>query len=351
MIFKKIKINKHILQNRVTVSPMCQYSAQSGKPNNWHYRHLSNLVESGAGMLTVESTAVSREGRITNKDLCIYNQNQMKSHKKLLKNLKKIRIIPIILQISHSGRKGSAEVPWVKKNFSLKKKSLKWKTYSPTSIKRHKNWPKPKEMTKNYIKKTIKDFKNSAKLAFQAGYDGVEIHMAHGYLLHQFFSPITNKRKDEYGLQDTLKYRIHIDIIKSIKRISKKNKIVGARVTGTDHLRNGSKINDCINLVKKLKKEGLDYICVSSGGIIPKTNMKIKNGFRVKMASKIKKECNIITRTSGMINNYNLIEKTLRNKKVDLVAIGRKFISDKFFLYKKYNNELDEFPKQYTYCI
>ena len=349
MIFKKIKIRNKTFSNRVSVSPMCQYSAINGKPNKWHYRHLSNLVESGAGSLTVESTAISKKGRITEKDLCIYNQNQMKSHKKLLRYLKSIRDIPIILQLSHSGRKGSAEIPWIKKNTPLKK-PYSWKTYAPSKVKRDYKWPLPKEMTNKVIKKTIKDFKNSARLAFKAGYDGVEIHMAHGYLLHQFFSPLSNKRIDEYGLKDKLKYRIHIEIIKSIKKISKE-KILGARVTGTDHLSNGTNLKDCINLVKKLKSNGLDYICVSSGGIVPKTNMKIREGFRVSIASKIKKECKILTRTSGMINDYKFIDKILKQKKIDFVAIGRKFISDKFFLFKDRKKRKNDFPKQYTYCI
>ena len=328
---------------------MCQYSAIKGMPDQWHYRHLSNLVESGAGSLTVESTAVSKQGRITRKDLCIYNQKHMRSHKKLLKYLKNIRNIPIILQLSHSGRKVSAEIPWIKKNTPLKN-PFSWKTCAPSKIKRDYKWPFPDEMSNKSIKKTIKDFKNSAKLAFKAGYDGVEIHIAHGYLLHQFFSPLTNKRIDEYGLNDKLKYRIHIEIVKSIKNISK-DKILGARVTGTDHLLNGSNSKDCIDLVKKLKKHGLDYICVSSGGIIPKTNMKIKNGFRVSLATRIKKECKILTRTSGMINDFKLIDKILRQKKLDFVAVGRKFISDKFFLIKNSKKKKKHTPHQYTYCF
>ena len=352
MIFSKMKINKITLQNRVAVSPMCQYSAIDGSPSEWHYRHLSNLIESGAGLLTVESTAVCKEGKITHNDLCLYNSKHLREHKRLLKKLKTIRNIPIIIQISHSGRKGSAKIPWLKKNTSLLNKKEKWQTYAPSPISRYKKWPKPKEMTKNKIKQVIKNFVSSAKLAFEAGYDGIEIHIAHGYLLHQFFSPISNKRKDEYGLNKVNKYKIHNEILKSIKKIIPKNKIIGARVTGSDHLTKGTNMKECINLVNQLKKNGLNYICVSSGGIIPKTNMKITKGFRFKMASTIKKKCKIITRTSGMIGSVDQINIALKKYKLDFVAVGRKFINDRFFLLK--NNKImkkNNISKQYTYCI
>ena len=146
------------------------------------------------------------------------------------------------------------------------------------------------------ISEVVKQFENSAKLAFKAGYDGVEIHMAHGYLIHQFCSPISNLRNDEYGLKKN-KYKFPIEVIKSIKKIKPKYKIIGARVTGTDHLKNGIKISDAKNLINKLKKEGLEYVCVSSGGIIPITNLKASKGFRFKISKEIKKDCKIITRT------------------------------------------------------
>ena len=341
--------------NRIVISPMCQYMAKKGCPTEWHYHHLRNLLETGAGSLVIESTAVSQVGRITKKDLCLYNNNHFQSHKKLVIYLKKIRKIPIILQICHSGRKGSAEVPWIKKNQYLKSKD-KWKTMAPSALARTKSWPIPKAMSKIEIKKVTNQFVATAKLAFKAGYDGVEVHMANGYLVHQFCSPISNIRQDEYGLSN-YKYKFPKEIIKYIKAIKPKNKIIGARVVGHDHLLNGIESNDCIDLLKILKKEGLDYACISSGGIIPKTNIKFFSGFRIKMAEKIKKKSRLIIRTSGLIDNFSMLNKILKKDKIDLVAIGRKFINDKFYLYK-YNkvyrnnkiniqNEL----KQYKYCI
>ncbi len=349
MFNQKLYFNKKtIFSNRISVSPMCQYKSLNGCPSDWHYHHLRNLMETGAGSLTVESTSVSKIGKITHSDLCLYNYSHYLEHKKLIRYLKKIRNIPIIIQLSHAGRKGSAEIPWQKKNKPLKQK--KWQTIAPSPISRAKGWPKPKEMSIKKIREVVKQFENSAKLAFKAGYDGVEIHMAHGYLIHQFCSPISNLRNDEYGLRKN-KYKFPIEVIKSIKKIKPKYKIIGARVTGTDHLKKGIKISDAKNLINKLKKEGLEYVCVSSGGIIPITNLKSSKGFRFKISKEIKKDCKIITRTSGMINDFKTIKKFLKGSNVDFIAIGRKLVKDKFFLLNEKKLNLKYKLQQYKYCL
>lgn len=345
---KKIIINGLKFENKVMVSPMCQYSSANGCPSEWHYFHLRNLIETGAGSLVVESTAVSSEGRITKKDLCLFNKYHLKEHKKLIRYLKSIKNIPIILQISHAGRKGSAEIPFKKKNKPLIKK-FGWRTYAPSSIPRDKNWPKPTAMSKKQIKVLIQKFQHTSKLAFKAGYDGVEVHMAHGYLLHQFCSPISNKRTDEYGIKD-VNYNLHKKIIKNIKSILPKKKIIGARVTGSDNLHKGIKPKDCIKLINVLQKEGLNYACISSGGILPKTNMRFYPGFRIHMAKLIKKKTKVLIRTSGLINDEKILYSVLKN--LDLVALGRKFINNKYFLLKnkKFYNKLN-IPDQYYYCF
>ncbi len=349
MLNKQIIINNVRFKNRISVSPMCQYSSSNGCPSNWHYSHLRNLIETGAGSITIESTAVSSIGRITKKDLCLYNYKHLISHKKLVTYLKNIRNIPIILQISHSGRKGSAEIPWIRKNKPLKKKHG-WKTWAPSKLKRAKDWPAPKEMKIKDIQKVIKQFTNTSKLAFKAGYDGVEIHMAHGYLLHEFCSPVTNKRIDKYGL-NSKNFKLPVDILKSIKKNLPKKKIIGARITATDHLSNGIKISDSISLVNKLKKNGLNYVCVSSGGIISKTNLKFYKGFRLKLANSIKKKCRIITRTSGMFNDFKTIKRAIKNYRIDFIALGRILIKDKYFLIKNKNFKINYEIKQYKYCL
>ena len=245
---------------------MCQYSADSnGCPTSWHYQHLGNMINSGAGMITIESVAVSKSGRISIKDLCLFNREQEKQLKKLLNHLKKIKKIPVILQISHSGRKGSSHIPNSVKKGPLKKYEGGWQTFSASSLKKDVGWPKPKSATKQDIKKIIKQFVNTARKANRAGFDGLEIHMAHGYLIHQFLSPISNKREDEYGGSFENRIKMAIEIINKIKKVWPKNKILGARKTGTDHLKNGISLKESCKFVKILEKLKLNYACVSSG--------------------------------------------------------------------------------------
>jgi len=352
-ILSPFKIKNIILPNRITVASMCQYSAKNGNASTWHYGHLQQLANSGAGMLMLESTAISMKGRITLKDLALANKENEKSLKNLIKYIRSISKIPLGLQISHAGRKGSAEIPWIKSNHPLRGNNKKWTTCAPSAIKRDSNWPIPAALTILQIKKIVNEFKNSAKRAERIGFDCLEIHMAHGYLLHQFFSPISNKRKDIYGGTLENRCKLLIEIIHEIRKIWPKNKILGARVTGQDWLKNGSTINDCVYLVKKLKKAGIDYVCVSSGGILSKTNIIFKPGYQVHLAREVKKLTGVITRTTGMITKFDQAEKIINNGSADIVNIARKFIKNPTWLINTINekNKNTEIPKPYKRCF
>ncbi|MDC3071703.1 hypothetical protein OA046_01740 [Candidatus Pelagibacter sp.] len=347
MIFKKLKLGKFILKNRIVVSPMCQYSSLNGLPSSWHYQHLGKLALSGAGMLMLESTAISKKGKITHNDLCLFNNKQEKKLKKLFQFIKSISDIIVGIQISHSGRKGSAHIPWKKKNSPLNKREKKWITVAPSSIKKDIGWPKPKGLSLKNIKELKNDFKNCAMRAKRIGFNCLEIHMAHGYLLHEFFSPISNKRNDDYGGDIEKRSKLLIEIAHAIRKIWPKNRILGARITGTDHMKNGISIKDSKYLVKKLEKIGFNYVCVSSGGIISKTKMKQQKGFRVKIAGKLRHETKIKIRTSGKIDSVKLVERILRANKCDFVAIGRKFLLDPHWLQKSNIRNNFFIPDQY----
>ena len=351
MPFNNLRIKNINLKNRMVISPMCQYSAINGSPSIWHYNHLSKLATSGAALLILESTAVSKNGKISHMDLCLSNKTQEKNFKSLLNYLRKISDIKLGVQISHSGRKGSSEIPWLKPNSPLKKKS--WQTYAPSSIKRSNGWPTPKSLSKKQIDKIILDFKNTALRVKRIGFDCLELHMAHGYLLHQFLSPISNKRSDKYGGNDTNRQKIPLKIASEIRKIWPRNKILGARITATDHLKKGINITESIKFVKKLKTLGFDYVCVSSGGIIPITNLRQKKAFRKNLCKKIKSEVKIITRASGQIDDFKTIDYLLENKSLDLVATGRKFINDPHWLIReaKKRKLMTYIPKQYIRCI
>ena len=203
------------------------------------------------------------------------------------------------------------------------------------------------------INKIIQKFKNTAIRANRINFDCLEIHMAHGYLLHQFFSPISNKRKDKYGGSLVNRSRLLNEIAKEIRKVWPHNKILGARITGTDHIKNGSTHKDAILLSKSLKKIGFDYISISSGGILPITKMRQYEGFRVKMAKKIKDNSKLVTTTSGMITKHETAEKIIKEKKIDFITIARIIIKNPRWIMQlaKKNNVKNYIPKQYKRII
>ena len=348
MILNKFKIKKTLLKNRVFISPMCQYSSKNGNPSSWHYKHLLNLCSSGASMIILESTAIDRNGRISPADLCLYNNNHQKNLKRLFSFLKSKNDTKIGIQISHSGRKGSSNIPWIKPNAPLKKKKS-WQTYAPSPIARDKHWPIPKMLSIRDIEKLISKFEKSAIRAKKIGFDLLEIHMAHGYLLHQFFSPISNKREDIYGGNLKNRSRVLLEVSKAVRKIWPSNKILGARITGTDHLKDGLNVKDAIFLSKKLKEIGFDYISVSSGGILSKTNMKQKEAFRSNISKKIKNKSKLITTTSGLITKHETAINLIKRKNLDFITIARTIVKNPSWVYQLANklkkNEL--IPNQY----
>ena len=352
MIFKNLKINNIILKNRIVVSPMCQYSSKNGSPSKWHYQHLENLSSTGSSMILLESTAVEKSGKISEADMCLYNATHEKNLKKLIKFLKSKNDIKYGIQISHSGRKGSSYEPWIKHNTPLPKKKS-WKTFSASAISRDKGWPKPTEMTKLQIKKMVQKFKNTAIRANRVNFDCLEIHMAHGYLLHQFFSPISNKRKDEYGGNFVNRSRLLLEIASEVRKVWPSHKILGARITGTDHIKNGISIDDATLLSKSLKKIGFDYVSISSGGILPFTKMKQYEAFRVNMAKKIKNNSKMMTTTSGMITKHKISENIINNKKIDFITIARIIVKNPrwIFQFAKRNKVKGYVPNQYKRII
>ena len=228
-MFSNLTINDVILPNRISVAPMCQYAAINGCPSNWHYGHLSQFLTSGAGMLTLESTAVSLDGRITTKDLSLASDDNLKTMQKLYSFLKSINNMPIGIQISHAGRKGSSYVPWVKPNTALSEPDGRWDTVSASCIPRDINWPKPKKLSISKIQQITHDFEKSAEASKNIGFEALELHMARGYLLHQFFSPISNKRNDEYGGSLKKRCRLLLEISERVRKIRPKNKVLGAK--------------------------------------------------------------------------------------------------------------------------
>ena len=349
---KKFYLNKQKLKNRICIAPMCQYSANNGNPSEWHYFHLKKLMQAGSGLLIIESTAISKEGMISKKDLSLCNKKNFIEFKKLIEYLRKISDTKIGVQLSHSGRKGSSTLPWIKPNFPLKK-NVGWKTIAPSRIKRDNHWPNPKEADSKDLNKIKLDFIKSTIYAKKIGFDCLEIHMAHGYLLHQFFSPLSNNRKDSYGKNLKNRCKFLLEIATEIRKIWPKNKVLGARVNGSDWMSKGTSISDCIFLCQNLKKIGFNYVCVSSGGVIPKTKIKFKKGYQVHLAQKIRDTVGIKVKTTGNITDIKHAEEIIKSGKADLVSFGRKFINSPTWLIKEllYYKKKTNLPNQYKRCF
>ena len=348
-ILKINKFNKIRLNNRIFAMPMCQYSSNNGTPSSWHYEHLSRLVCSNVSTVILESTAISKNGRITYKDLKLDNLREMKSFSKLISFLKKIKNIPIGIQISHSGRKGSSEVPWKKKNKPLKK--LGWQTYAPSSIKRANGWPLPKELKQSQINKIKKQFISSSILANKSGFDLLEIHMAHGYLLHQFLSPISNKRNDKYGGDLENRMRLLIEIATEVRKIWPKSKILGARICGDDCLKDGLKVNDTKILVKNLERIGFNYISISNGGIKPVTNLKIVKGYNLNTARKLKQDTKLKVCVAGGMSDLNMANKAIKRNYCDFIGLAKPLIEDNSIIIREEFKKNTKIKKQYLRCF
>jgi len=347
-IFSKLEIGTLKISNRIVISPMCQYSAINGNATDWHLSHYLQMALSGAGMIVIESTAVSKNGRITLGDLGIYsNQNESKL-KQLIASIKKYSNTPIVLQLSHSGRKGSMTLPWDGSK-PLTSKEGSWKTYAPSEIARTTESNVPAELDLKQIMAIKDDFILAAIRANKAGVDALEVHIAHGYLLHQFFSPISNKRTDKYGGVLKNRIRLIIEIVEGIREVLPNNKIIGARVTAQDWLENGSTMDDCVELVNQLKKVGTEYVCASSGGILPITNLKAYPGFQVKFAKELKDKTGILTRAVGQIQDHKDAQNIIESGDADMICIGRGYLHDPRWVWRaaSYFDKKITIPNQY----
>ena len=344
MIFEPLQINDVVLNNRITVAPMCQYSASMGNPTTWHYGHLFNLIKSGVGMVMTESIAVTLDGRITHNCLASETNENNTGLNSLFQFLKSE--IPLGVQLSHSGRKGSSYVPWDRYNSSLELDG--WDTVSASAIPRDDGWPKPTELTSSGIEGIVASFSGSAKILDSIGFEILEIHMAHGYLLHQFFSPISNKRNDSYGGSLKNRCKFLLSVSEMVRTVWPEDKVLGASVTGTDWLDGGSTIEDCVYLTQELKDIGFDYVCVSSGGILPVTNLPNNEPkYQVHLSREIKKSVYILTKTAGCITTMKQVDDILKSGSADMVAIGRQIIQNPTWLYD--NEKL--IPIQYKKCF
>lgn len=325
-LFSELKLRNITLKNRIALSAMCQYSSVDGHVNDWQLVHLGSKAAGGAGLIITEATAVSPEGRISPWDAGLWKDSQIEPWKRIFDFIKAQGAVAGI-QLAHAGRKGSADYPW-KGGTSLSEKDLGWETLAPTSeaFGRHLN-KVPREMTVQEIKDLVKSFGTAAYRASIAGAQLIEIHAGHGYLLHEFLSPLVNKRTDEYGGNFENRTRILIEIVREIRSLWPQDLPVITRLSTTDWDDSGWGIEDSIRLAKILSNLGIDLIDASSGFVAPAAApYPVSPGWQVELAARIKQEVKIPTGAVGMILSGIQAEEILRDQKADLIFIAREFL-------------------------
>jgi 2,4-dienoyl-CoA reductase-like NADH-dependent reductase (Old Yellow Enzyme family) len=326
-LFSPIRLADLELSNRVVVSPMCQYSALDGSATDWHLTHLGMLANSGAALVVVEATHVERHGRITHGCHGLYSDANEDAIRRVLLHCKRIGSAKFGVQLAHSGRKGSSQRPW-DGGKGLKGDDDPWETVAPSAVAYGNEWPAPREATREDMNRIRDAFLNSAKRAIAAGFEAIELHLAHGYLLHTFLSPLSNHRKDDFGGSLENRMRYPLEVARAVRAVVPKSIPLGARISATDWVEGGWTIDDSIKLCRALKAEGIDFICTSSGGILFTTKAPHDVDNNAALAEKIRREAGIATRAVGLITQPHKAEEIVANGQADLVAIGRGFLDN-----------------------
>ena len=359
-LFSSFKIKSKSFRNRIVLSPMCQYKAKDGVISDWHFQHYSRFAFSGLGAAFVEATGVSPEGRIGHGCTGIWSDSHVEGLSKIAKIFNEYNCLSGI-QLAHAGRKASYLRPWDGASPITENDKVEpaWQTIGPSAIPINNSSPVPKEMTVEDINKVREDFKKAAQRADKAGFDIIEIHGAHGYLLHSFFSPLSNQRNDQYGGSFENRIRFALEIIADIKSVWPDNKPLFYRLSSIDAPGQGANLEDNIMLAKSLKSVGVDVIDCSSGGITGSpvlTKSKIIPGFQVPYSEKIKKDAEISSMAVGAIISADQANEIILNKRADLVAMGRELLADTQWVYKaatyfNLENAKDYLPDSYSFYL
>ena len=325
------------------MSPMCMYSAENGVPNDFHFVHYGSRAQGGTGLIIVEATGVVPEGRITNKCTGIWNDEQVEAFRKIVKFVHENSESKIGIQLAHAGRKAST---WNAKQISLEEG---WETVAPSPIAYHESERIPHVLSTEEIKSLVQSFRDAAKRSINAGFDLVEIHAAHGYLVHQFLSPLSNIRTDEYGGSFENRIRFLLEIVDAVNEVLDENHPLFVRISATDYAENGWDLEQSVELAKILKTKNVDLIDVSSGGNIHGAKITLFDGYQVPFAAEIKKKSGIKTGAVGLIKTAEQAEEILRKEEADLIFVAREILRNPYLAVQNSFNEKGEcfFPHQY----
>lgn len=327
-LFKPLKLGALEIENRIIIAPMCQYSAVDGSAQDWHMIHLGHLALSGAGMLIIEATAVSPEGRISPADLGLYSDDNEVALRRVMDAVAKQSDMPVAIQLSHAGRKGSSRAPWDGGAQILPGEPEGWKAEAPSALPHSDGEDVPSALDGAGLARVCEDFVRAAQRAVRVGFRGIELHMAHGYLLHQFLSPLSNQRPDAYG--GTLENRMGfpLEVFDAVNAAVPQEMPVWIRVSATDWVPGGWDLESTLALCGALKDRGCAVIHVTTGGVSPNQEIPVAPGFQVPFAARVKAEIGLPTIAVGLITEPEQAETILKEGQADAIALARAMLYD-----------------------
>jgi 2,4-dienoyl-CoA reductase-like NADH-dependent reductase (Old Yellow Enzyme family) len=322
-LFTPAKVGSLTLANRIVIAPMCQYSAQDGCMTDWHQMHLGQLALSGAGLLTIEATAVKPEGRITYGDVGLYSDECESAMRSVVESVRRWSDMPIAIQLAHAGRKASTEVPW-KGGAQLPVDHRNgWRTEAPSAIAFNEGDSTPAALDREGLAGVRDAFVDAARRSVRLGLDAIQLHGAHGYLLHQFLSPLSNRRDDQYGGSLENRMRFPLEVFEAVRSAVPADCPVSIRISGTDWAPGGWDVEQSIEFAGALEARGCSAIHVSSGGLTPKQQIPVGPGFQVPLARAIKAAVKMPVIAVGLINDFDHAESILVAGDADFIALAR----------------------------
>lgn len=358
-LFTELELRGLRLKSRIVVSPMCQYAAVDGHVQDWHLGHHSRFAFGGPALAFVEATGVTRNGRITHGCTGIWDDSHIPGLRKIVELYKSQNVV-VGIQIGHAGRRASAARPWNgARPLPEDGIELPWERIGPSPVPEQEGYPAPRCMTHHDVLEVVNAFSHAAKRALDAGFDTVEIHGAHGYLIHSFFSPISNLRNDEYGGDLHRRMTFPLMVTEAVRTVWPDDMPVFYRVSAVDNLPGGISIEDTVALAKELKTRGVDVVDCSSGGMSAPATLsteKLLRGYQVPYAEKIKSDAKIKTMAVGLIIEPEQAEQILNRQQADLIALAREMISDPNWAYHAalqlaHDNPHDILPDSYSFYL
>jgi 2,4-dienoyl-CoA reductase-like NADH-dependent reductase (Old Yellow Enzyme family) len=329
LLFSPITVGDFQLPNRIAIAPMCQYSADDGSATDWHLQHWMGFAISGAAMVTVEATGVERHGRISHGCLGIYSDHNEAAAGRALAAARRLAHpgTRFGIQLNHAGRKASTKRPW-EGGGPLGPHDDPWQTVAPSAIPFAQGWHVPAALDEAGIERLIESFVAAAKRAERAGFDFVELHGAHGYLIHEFLSPLSNRRTDRWGGALENRMRLALEVAKAVRAALPARMMVGARLSVTEWVDDGFGPDEAVVVARALKEAGVAYICASSGGNVPHAKIPSDPGYQVPLAERLKREAGVVTRAVGLITEPRQAEAILADGKADMIALARAILAD-----------------------